>query len=291
MKDNVKTNLGWKPVVRIPENVPAATFIQGPDAQAFLAEYEGIAKEDYGNARVLRVLSYDKDAQLVRGSNPFAVVLVNQMIRDQGMRTATPADLERVLATEALPLRGQYEDSALALRTEDGANEYLARNVMAQVRARNAKMKFPAVIPLAGLDLITDGSSPHGIGFKLRDDAQIIYAPILNKQGNFEAVDAETGLPQKIGSGNRCHYSRTDGLSWLYLNRYLSLYSNSGNLANSGVDGRVVLIRGEAAGAKILETYATKQNANFAEIEAAAKARYESNLARIQTLRSELNLR
>src|SRR3989344_3254851 len=94
---------------------PQVDFLQGDFGRAVLEEYQGRMKADYNNARALNVLSSSDN--LIVGSNPFAVVLVNQIIRGQGLRTATPAELERVLRVNALSLEGTYEDSVLVLRT------------------------------------------------------------------------------------------------------------------------------------------------------------------------------
>lgn len=293
MAKEAKTNFGWKLIIRIPENVPAATFIQGHDAEPFLEEYNGRVKRDFDNAEQLRVLTYDKENQLVRGSNDFAVVLANQMVRPQGMRTATQADIEQVIATEALPLYNQYEDTGLVIRSESGVNSYLAQNTMMQMRKRMPEAKFPLMIPLAGLNLVQDSNSEYGLAFKLRDDAQIYEVPILNEDGNFTAenINSETGLPTKVGKeGTRHLYKRNDGLSRLYLDRSLSVDSVSDNLASSNDNGRVVLVRGEAANAKIFEEYSAKQNANIQEIETRLRTNYEANQARIRQLAGELKL-
>lgn len=44
-------------------------------------------------------------------------------------------------------------------------------------------------------------------------------------------------------------FTRNDGLSRLYLDRYLGLNSGNRYLASSNSDGRVALVGGEAAGA------------------------------------------
>ena len=135
-----------KPLIEIPETIPVVNFLTGDFGKAVLEEYQARVKADYENARALNVLSYYKGNDVVIGSNPFAVVLINKIVQPEGIRVATPADLERVIATNALPLRGQYEDSALVLRSEDNPNEYLAKDLNAQVKAKRGKVNLPVMI-------------------------------------------------------------------------------------------------------------------------------------------------
>ena len=237
----------------IPEIVTEAGFLRGGFGKAVLREYQGRVKTEYQDAPVLNVLSWNDQQNVVQGSNPFAVVLVNQILRQSGqpcLRTATPADLERILATNALELLGPYEDSALVLRTADEPNRYLAKDLMAQVQARvDKKSKAPYMIPLAGLDLKGDQDSQYGLAFKLRDDAEIVEAPILSKCGSFSSADIneKTGLPTKLSTqGDRTLYTRETGLSRLCLGRSSDLYSYDGDLQFSGGNGRVVVVGGEA---------------------------------------------
>ncbi|MBI3623994.1 hypothetical protein HY212_08005 [Candidatus Pacearchaeota archaeon] len=248
-----------KPLIAISEFIPQANFLEGDFGQAALEEYSGRAKSEYVGAGVSSVLKYNHD--VVKGSNPFAAVLMNQVLRQEGLRTASPADLERVLKTGTLPLQGQYEDSALVLRDEGDPNSYLASNLMTQVKARNSKQKMPAMIPLYSLDLVKDPDSPHGLAFKLRDDAELIYAPILSEKNNgklFSKTDEPTGLPKELGEGNRTLYTRNSGLSRVFLDGDLGLDSGYEYLAVSGGGGRVVVVSAEGAADAKLQEYTAK---------------------------------
>ena len=207
-----------------------------------MQEYGGRVTKDYGNHSSLGILSYNDG--VVKGSSPFAVVLANQVLRPEKLRTATQADLERILKVKALSLRGTYEDSGLVLRSEDGTNSYLAGNLAGQLRARNPQVQLPVLVNLSDLELVNDLSSNYGLAFKLTDGATPIYAPVLNQSGNFnsEDIDEKTGLPRQTGQGNRILYTRSNGLSRLYLNRYLDLNSYNDNLAYSSSDGWVVVV-------------------------------------------------
>ena len=105
------------------------------------------------------------------------------------------------------------------------------------------KLKLPVMIPLTELSIENDPNSNYGLSFKLKECADIIYAPILNNQsGKFssEDVDEKSGLPKKLGNGDRTLWTRSDGLSWLCLLRGLSLVSSLDSLDYSSENGRVI---------------------------------------------------
>ncbi len=238
------------PLVLLPESIPTANFLTGDFGKAFIEEYKGRAETDFGG-EVLNVLNYNND--LVTGSNPFAVVLANQILAQEGLRTASPADLERVLQSQALTLRGTYEDTGLTLRTEGSPNEYLAGDLAKQLKARGMKVgKTAYVLPLNELTLRKDSDSPHGLAFDINEGAKVIDAPILNKGDtyfNSADVNMQTGIPSKTGQGERKIWTRDSGLSGFYLCDGLSLGSSIGGLAYSVANGRVVVVSAEGADA------------------------------------------
>ena len=231
-----------KPLIEIPTSIPQIGYAEGDFGKAFLQEYRGRVKSDYNGHSTLDVLSYSDN--VVKGSNPFAVVLANQVLKQEGLRVASQADLEKALRMQAMNLRGTYEDTGLVLRSDDNPNGYLARDLMKQILSRNKKQKLPVMIPLTQLELRVDRNSNHELAFNLGEDAQIVYAPILNKSGNFnsEDIDEKTGLPKKTEGGNRTLYITNSGLSRLYLNRNLCLGSGIDDLAGSNDGGRVVVV-------------------------------------------------
>ena len=105
------------------------------------------------------------------------------------------------------------------------------------------------MINLKDVEVVNDQESPYGLVFKLKDSAQPIYAPILNKDGNFSSEDIdEAGLPKKVGKlGDRHLYVDNNGLCRLFLNRDLNLYSYGDNLGGSYSGSRVVVVGGASA--------------------------------------------
>ena len=243
-----------QPAILVPRNTGSFntnnagySFLEGDFGREADKEIQG----KYGKFNAINQIGYNKENGVVQGSNPFYVIAVNEVLRDKGLkiRTATQADLERMLKTGEMDLRGVYEDTALVLRNEKAPNEYLAKDLMKQVKSREPKQRMPVMIPLNGLELQKDSNSKDGLSFKLTDESQIIYVPVLNKPpGNFssEDINKKTGLPEKLGKGNRTLYTRDSGLSRLYLFRYLGLSSDWYGLASSSSNGRVVLVGGEA---------------------------------------------
>ena len=236
------------PLIKIPEYIPTANFLGGNFGKAVLKEYKQRAKSDYNNASVLNVLEYENG--VVKGSNPFTAVLINQIIKSEGLRTATQADLEKILKINAFDLRGFYEDPALVLRNEGEPNKYLAQHLAKQIKARQNKNKnkYPVMIPLNGLELKNDQNSDYGLAFKLTDETEIIYAPELNNKNNNKTFSQtnENGLPIFNEQGNRNLYTISPGLSGLYLSGYLDLDSYCNDLAGSNSGGRVIVVSSEA---------------------------------------------
>ena len=240
------------PLIEISENIPQADFLQGDFGKAVLEEYQERVKEEYNDNKNLKVLEYEDE--VIKGSNPFAICLVNQIVREEGLRTATQSDLEKILKLNALNLRGFYEDTSLILRSEDEPNSYLAKDLSEQIKQRQ-ELKYPVMIQLYGLELRNDEDSNYSLAFNLRDDSEIIYVPILNENSeNFSSqdIDEKIGLPKKLGEGERYFYTGDSGLSRLSLDDELGLGSLDYHLADSDGDGRVVLVKtGEAGSQKI----------------------------------------
>jgi hypothetical protein len=227
-----------KPLIAIP-NIPQIGFFGGEQGK----EINDSIKRDYKEFSAMQVGSYSNGK--IVGSNPFYAVGVQSKL-PFGVRVSTQSDLEDAMRKDVLDLSGTYEDTGLVLRTNGDPNSYLAGNLMKQVKERIGKLgKMPVMIPLYGIGIVKDQDSPHGLAFKLKDDAEINYAPILNKSNNSnfnsEDIDIKTGLPKKIGKGNRTLWTRDSGLSRLFLGRDLYLISGD-SLAYSDDDGRVVLV-------------------------------------------------
>ena len=208
----------------------------------------GKIKADYGNNPILLKVQWDEEAEIAKGSNPYYAALINTIFREQGIRTATQADLENILTNKILDLNGTYEDSGIVLRSLTKPNEYLAKQIGEQIAKlqgkKTGKLELPIYTSTCYLELTNDPNSPSKLGLKILDDAELIYAPILNSpnQNKFSSsdIDVATGLPKKVGNGDRTLWTRSDGLSWLCLLRGLSLVSSLDSLDYSSENGRVI---------------------------------------------------
>jgi len=218
-------------------NNASYSFLEGDFGRQVLEEYNQRVSKDYQGASALNVLSFADG--VVKGSNPFAFVLLNKILAQQKMRIASPADLERCLEKGELDLKRTYGDSGLVLRNDGNPNQYLARDLIKQKVAS----QYPVMIPLTGLDLKYDSNSSHNLSFELNNNSQFIYAPQLehkNNQKKFNKVDGD-GLPIFDSNGSRTLYTGEGGLRRLYRYRDLDLGARDGDLAGSDSSGRVVV--------------------------------------------------
>ncbi len=257
---------GWKPLIEIPSVIPSARFLGGKNfGKLALEEYQGRAQSDYQGKNVLNVLSYQDG--VVKGSNPFAVVLMNNVLEQEGMSVARLSDFGTILRTDALDLIGKYEDAALVLRSTGDPNTYFAKDLQKQLKARD-KVQSPIMVNLADLELVNDQESPHGLSFKLKEDAELIYSVKLDNRNNgkrFSDTD-ENGLPIFDTNGSRTFYTRDSGLSRLDLNGGLDLYSGWDDLDGSNSSGRVVAVRSATAGDNLEHEIELMYNTEFEEL-------------------------
>lgn len=228
-------------LVKMPRSVLSTNFLEGDFGKAVLKEYEERAEADYRNASVLReVLSYSDG--VVKGSNTFAVVLVNQIIRKEGLRTATPADLEKILETNILNLSGFYGNSALVLRSESEPNSYFARGLAKQLKSRGIKLNNPKPIPLAYLTLRNDKNSCYNLTFIVNENAKIIDMPALRTEINERLFKIDGGSLTKALFRASARKMNDSGLRDVYFGTNLSLNYNGIALSGSNEGGRVVVV-------------------------------------------------
>ena len=219
------------------------SFLEGDFGREILEEYRRLTKQDYQEASALNVLSFADN--VVKGSNPFAFVLLNQILNKRNMAIATPANLERALEQGTIGLKGTYGDSGLVLRSEGDPNQYLAKNLADQVKQRGYTVgQDPVMIPLTGLDLNYDASASSNLVFQLTDSSEIIYAPQLSYKNDCNDFDKgdEKGLPIFDSSGSRTLYSNVKGgLTRLCRDWDLDLDARDDYLVYSNEVGRVVV--------------------------------------------------
>jgi hypothetical protein len=237
-------------------SVPAVDLLRGDEfGTAVLAEYHDRVRLDFDNNPHLRI--FRTVGELVEGSNPFAVCLLDMVLRPE-LRAATPPDLQAAFNAEGrIPdppnLRGRYKDCGLVLRGIGEPNSYLAQRLNEQV---GLKIALPVVIFLSGLKLVKDGNSPHGLGFELTEDSIYFTCPaMLQKSGHFDnsEVDEATGMPTTMGGSERYFYSMQEGLARLFIGRGWSLDTIWDELANSQPDGGAAIADNAVPPRKVAE--------------------------------------
>lgn len=250
MATKEKTKFNGKYTFEVPKVVLEVGFLGGEHGREVLQEYQGRVQKDFGNNKYLNALTQEGDG-VVKGSNDFSVVLLNQILREEGLRTATPADLGEVVNKNTLDLRGNYEDVALVLRGTGGRNAYLAQHLQSQLDAL-ASQNIPLMLPLNGLELVADTGSNYGLAFKVGEDTRFIEAPQLVSKNNVKMFTNThmNGLPIFEKKGSRTLYASEEGLSRFNLGWYLDLNSSWSDLVDSDSYGRVVVVRGEATDAE-----------------------------------------
>ena len=218
-------------------------------------------QEKYRTFEPINKIIYNPKTKLIEGSNSFYVVAVQEFL-PEGIRVVTQADLEKILKNNLLPLKGNYEDSGLVWRSSQEPNEYLAKDIKEQFKAKGIALKENSayVSPLFSLRLRADEYSPYKLSFNITDETLKAYfeAPILNEatqqKFNNKDIDKSIGLPKKVGAeGNRVLYTRnwgqysikSSGLARLYLDGVLYLGSGYEDLAYSLGAGQVVCVRAE----------------------------------------------
>ena len=238
MEEKFPVNKGI-PLIEIPLDIPQVGFLGGREGQEINKEIQS----KYKAHGALQVASYDDG--IMKGSNPFYVVAVNEIIKPQGFRTVSPIDIQEIVNKKVLNLNRCYEDLALVLNDQEGRNKYLARNLTKQIKQKTRNQNsFPIMIPLNGLKLRVNQNSPTGLTFNLTDDSKIAYVSQLKEKNDRKKYGStnEKGMPIFYRYGNRTLRTRLDGLSRLGLTNDLGLDSDFDYLDESFDTGRVVLV-------------------------------------------------
>jgi hypothetical protein len=232
------------PLIKLPKNIPSYNFLVDKFGEEILKEYNSIVKQDYKDNSNLKVLNFRDN--LVKGSNSYAVVLMNKILSKQGLRTATPADAQRIINMDENSLKGVYTALGLVLRTENAPNEYSATQLAKQAKDRkyNFSNSNPLIFKPSDLELIADNTFRYGLGFNISEQATPFNASQLkskNSGKNFKTTE-DNGIPIFDKNGNRTNYAMNYGLHGLGLNENLDLVSGVVYLALSNDFGRIVVM-------------------------------------------------
>ncbi|MFH1585320.1 MAG: hypothetical protein ABIB79_00955 [archaeon] len=209
--------------------------------EAFLPVYNRIVAEEYGNNEVLREL--DKQG---RGSNPFIVGLSKKILAPYGVKPVVSADDRNRQVSKMVKLRYYTDFQDLVVHSSKHTyyrDKKLLQNLIETVEEKVGNVKFPfKVTGMITVPWEEDSEEGYGLRFVPTDDFDYVSDKRLNEESGskFDNVD-EKGIPKFTRNGSRRWYSKSNGLSRLYLNRNLDLDSDDDNLAYSNDNGRVVL--------------------------------------------------
>lgn len=216
------------------ENAPIARHLNEQEQNV----YEEACKSYEGKAR--KSLNVPKN-----GSNLFKVLLLNQI----GIRTATLDEITGLADSNPEFLKGFYEDiPSVVLRSKRdfyAGNGYLTKQLASLIGER--RISKPIVI--SGLRIREDNDSAYGLSFEKADNFNFFEAPELancNHNRKFSRFD-ERAMPIFDNNGDKTLYTRDSGVSRLFLDGLLYLYSRGGHLASSGALGRVVVVSAKGA--------------------------------------------
>ena len=167
-----------------------------------------------------------------------------------GLRTATQADLEKILKFNTLDLKGFKVDSGLGLKKLKWYNDNEeALRLTKQIGDFQYNGEKVVIMNLHDLE-VEKRLWDYDCRFNLREDAKLSYAPKLNKNSGYfssQDIDEKTGLPSEIGNEsavrNRFFYTKKSGLLRLRLtpNNGLELVRNL--IKSDDYSGRVVVVK------------------------------------------------
>jgi len=219
-------------------------FLKGKFGQEVLKKYNSLIKSEYNNNPNLDVLNFGNE--VIEGSNIPSVVLMNKILSKYNLRTANPVDVQNIIENNENFLNETYVDFGLVLRSEEGTNEYFAKELAKQAKERKYEFSNsnPLVFKASDLELIVDNNSPLGLGFNIKDSATPFNASELSydyEEKRFNKTN-EKGMPIFDEEGKRILFTNEDGLSRLYLTWSLNLGSKYDKIAGSYDMGRIVVM-------------------------------------------------
>ncbi|MEK6909308.1 MAG: hypothetical protein AABX23_04620 [Nanoarchaeota archaeon] len=225
-----------------------ASFLEGDFGGEVLAKYDELVQRKYGDNPILK--KFTRHEGIVKGSNPYSFVAMNEVLSAYGARLAHPSEIDFIIQEGILPLRGQYEDMGLVLRSVGEPNAYLAQLLSQQLGERGitCSNENPIMIPLKSLELVTDTRAPQKLAFTIGDPSAVVIAPKLAHSNNGRKFfySDNNGLPIFDENGDKTLYTENNGLRVLIRDWNLDLYARYRVLSDDNANGRVVSIRGEA---------------------------------------------
>ncbi len=238
------------------KNIPIYNFLTNDFGCDLLKEYSSFVKQKFANNPNLLVLKFEHN--IVRGSNIYSACVMDKLLSRYKLRAPTLSDAQKIVDHNTSFLRNVYVDLGLVLRTEEGKNDYLAKQLGKQAKAfgYTFSKENPLVFQISDLELIKDNHSPFELSFNIKESAEPFNAKELSKEYNnkkFYKTD-KRGIPifDKNGKNSDEIEKRTnfiqngtesDGLLGVYLGWWSDLISWLDDFSYSCDGGRIVTIK------------------------------------------------
>ena len=212
-------------------------------------ETQAKAKERFGeNSRAYSTIMSGINTSRGKGSQFFFNTELGLHL-PKGQRVISLEDAERIYSSsEANSLfdGSFYTDiPEVILRTETASwenNQNILSNLVEQVKAERYEFSSQNPLRISGLELVKDDNkeNKYGLTLSIGDNTRIVNDKRFARGNN----------KIQLGNQTKTLYTKEDGLSRLYLDRNLILYSNYIYLADSDDYGRVVLTDAEGVAKK-----------------------------------------
>ncbi|MBS3155646.1 hypothetical protein J4413_00225 [Candidatus Woesearchaeota archaeon] len=242
----------FKPGIKQPPII--LYLLHGQGAQQFLRDFNQVIDDRYNGNKCLKRLELRviNDIPTVTGSSPLILPVAQSLVAPE-KRIIRPEEIQRTLNDgDILGIRDRfYVDLGIALDFS-GKNHEMAVDLFNQLPSDERTLdRVPCMLVGYGLKNFDEGQ--YKLNFEVTEDTTVRHASILAGQdGNFsnENVSLEDGLPCKSEEGSRrlCTTRQQEpsldnlGISGVYLDWDLGLYSYGYDLGNSLEDGRVVVV-------------------------------------------------
>lgn len=225
------------------------SLLKGDAGKEILLVYNERVKTKFSNhLSVFNVLGNSNLKDVFGGSNIQGNILLNELLQEEGIRTATPSDIELILNENKLDfMKNYYTDVAVLLNGKGEINSTNAGKLVSQVYDINKDTEFPVVIPLDSLRLIKkDGSKYNPLEIEFNENPEIISAPQLIYEGETSKRfnhSNKNGIPLIEPHGNRQVYIRKDkGLFRSCLLHNSDIAYNYSNLEATESDKGIIIL-------------------------------------------------
>jgi len=244
-----------KSIALIDIAVPRATILDKEHQELYKEVFVKTAEKFGEDSPACKKITNGISATNVTGSQFFWNTNLQQYL-PSGQRIINLSDIETINSIDETFLKGIYSDTRqVVLRSNKPSwnqNKYILENLVKQVD-KDHSYSFSAENPLviSNLELIQDNNPQNKYGLLLK----IGEGTTIQNDERFAHSNNQSRI--QFGQKTKTVWTKENGLSRLYVYDD-DLYSRYDNLANSGDNGRVVVVDTEGVNSIKLEKYKTK---------------------------------